>query len=373
MHTNARESGGREVLEWVREMVDRGAGEILLTSVDNEGTGNGYDLDLVRMVSDEVSVPVIASGGVGNVEHMHSAVREIDSLALSASSIFHYHRLEQLSDRGIFSEEGNTSYIELSRSKTLAFLEGRISPMDVPTVKEELSSAKMECRDILNVPELAPVGGQPRVTVVDYGMGNLFSLIRSLRNLGAEVAVIDDPADLSWAGHVVLPGVGAFGDAMANLNRMDMTQPLREHTLAGRPLLGICLGMQLLLSRSLEFGEHQGLDIIPGTVEPLFDKAMVPQECKLPHIGWNGLLSPAPGAWDQSVLKDFPEGGTAYFVHSYAAKPERPQDVLSVTDYGGTSFCSTVRRGNVAGCQYHPELSGAAGQWILHAFLDQNL
>lgn len=368
MHTNARESSGREVVDWAREMVDRGAGEILLTSVDYEGTGRGFDLDLIQTVSDAVNVPVIANGGAGNSEHLNQAARAVGTGGVSASSIFHYHRLEELSDAMLHDGEGNTSYIELSRSKTTSFLNGRIKAMSVSEAKEQLAEKGIECRKHSPVAVTPGTTGNGIVCVVDYGMGNLFNLARSLTNLGVEYFFTSSPDDVASADKIVIPGVGAYGDAMQRLDALGLSEAIRERVRAGVPVLGICLGMQLLFSRSMEFGENEGLGLLPGTVELLWGPDERQERAKLPHIGWNRLCLNNAISWASSELEEFPVGGPAYFVHSYVCIPENPEHVLATSEYGGVDFCSVVKKGSVCGCQFHPELSGEYGQLILKNF-----
>jgi len=372
MHTNARENSGREVVEWVCEAVDRGAGEILLTSEDREGTGEGYDLDLLEMINNAVDVPVIASGGAGNINHLIEGAKVIGTGAVSAASMFHYHRLQELTDTAQFESEGNTSFIEQSRSKTIAFLEGKIHNHPISDVKEALVEAGSQCRMDLPSRDVRCSTDSIDVAIVDYGVGNLFNLGRAIRCLaGQDPVITDDVNIIKKANKVILPGVGAFGDGMASLKQRGLIKVLRERGQEGRPLLGICLGMQLLLSKSFEFGEHDGLGLIPGSVVHMFGD----QQCKdtpLPHIGW-AQLEPNIDMhqWKHTEFQSIKEKSSAYFVHTFVAKPDDETDILSVTQYGSTQFVSAVRRGNICGCQFHPELSGPDGLLILKAFLDK--
>lgn len=369
MHTNARENSGREVVDWVREAVSRGAGEVLLTSEDREGTGLGYDLELLRKVNDAVEVPIIASGGVGNVGHLIEGAAVLGAGAVSAASIFHYHSLVEITDTRRFESEGNTAFIELSRSHTSAYLEGRIKSAGIGEAKSVLAAAGFNLRVGTQEPIKGLTGMAPDVVIVDYGMGNLFSLSRAIQRLtGKEATITNDPSVVRSASKVILPGVGAFGDAMANLRECGLVQSLRDRAAHGLPLLGICLGMQLLLSRSYEFGVHEGLDIIPGEVRHLFDKGCH-AGTPVPHIGWAGLRIPCQNDWQNTPFASLVDCCPAYFVHSFAARPQYAEDVLSLTEYGPATFVSAVLRGNVCGCQFHPELSGPGGLSILANFL----
>ena len=201
------------------------------------------------------------------------------------------------------------------------------------------------------------------VAIVDYGVGNLFSLRCSFAAIGAEAVVTGDAAVIRRADRVVLPGVGAFGDAAALLRRSGLDQVVVEEARDGKPLLGICLGMQLLLQRSFEYGTHQGLGLIEGSVTAI--APVVPPGYKVPHIGWNALHFPQ----DRPVHPLFREtcaGDCVYFVHSfYAAGCE--ESVIATTEYGA-ELTAAVARDNVFGVQFHPEKSGQVGLNILRAF-----
>ncbi|MDX6769790.1 MAG: imidazole glycerol phosphate synthase subunit HisH [Elusimicrobiota bacterium] len=209
------------------------------------------------------------------------------------------------------------------------------------------------------------MSGSKRVVIVDYGLGNLLSVARAVRAVGGEPDISADPADVVGAPRVLLPGVGAFGDGMKGLRERGLVEPLRAYAKSGRPLLGICLGMQLLMDRSSEFGEHEGLGLVPGSVEKLVAGT---DGVKLPHVGWSALSPASP--WPKTALAGTAEGAEFYFVHSYAAVPAEKADRLADCGYGAGSFCAALRRGNITGCQFHPEKSGPAGLDILRRFLE---
>lgn len=201
------------------------------------------------------------------------------------------------------------------------------------------------------------------VAIIDYGVGNLFSLASSLRFLGVEVKITNQAADLQVAERLILPGVGAFGDAAAKLRESGLFEAIRQQAAAGKPLLGICLGMQLLFDKSLEYGENQGLGLISGTVEALQPDLQDPQ-LKVPHIGWNSLqiLRTDP------LFKYFQDGEYVYYVHSFYAK-NCLENTLAVSEYS-LPVTGVVRQGSVWGTQFHPEKSGAAGLRLLQAFAE---
>ena len=199
------------------------------------------------------------------------------------------------------------------------------------------------------------------VAIVDYGVGNLFSLVSSFAAIGVEAAATGDPEALRRADKLVLPGVGAFGDAAKALRQSGLAEVVTEAAKAGTPLLGICLGMQLLFDESYEYGLHPGLGLIPGAVKPIAGR--IPKELKIPHIGWNALRftgEPCP------IFRNTREGAYVYFVHSYAAVGCE-KNTAAVTDYGA-ALTAAVWKDNVYGTQFHPEKSGKVGLDILRAF-----
>ena len=200
------------------------------------------------------------------------------------------------------------------------------------------------------------------IAIVDYGVGNLFSLNSSLQMIGAESIVTADPAVLRSADKILLPGVGAFEDAARKLQDSGLGDLLKELAAEGKPLLGICLGMQMLFEKSYEYGEHEGLGLIPGNVRPIRD--VIPADYKIPHIGWNALQLKQ----DSPIFKYVKEGECVYFVHSFYAA-DCDTDVIATAEYGA-KLTAAVARGNVYGCQFHPEKSGNVGLGILKAFAE---
>ena len=200
------------------------------------------------------------------------------------------------------------------------------------------------------------------IAIIDYGVGNLFSLESSFAAIGAEVTVTADPDVLAKADKLLLPGVGAFEDAAKKLRQSGLAAVVKEQASLGKPLLGICLGMQLLFDKSYEYGEHTGLGLIPGTVKPIAD--VIPKDLKIPHIGWNALHFNG----SCPIFKDITEGDCVYFVHSfYAADCEA--FTVATAEYGA-ELTAAVARDNVYGCQFHPEKSGTVGLKILKAFAE---
>jgi glutamine amidotransferase len=205
------------------------------------------------------------------------------------------------------------------------------------------------------------------ITIIDYGMGNLRNVQKAFEHMGIAARISSVPADLNRADGWVLPGVGAFGDAMDNLRETGLVEPIRRGVAQGKPLLGICLGLQLLFEESNEMGTHRGLGVLSGRVIR-FEDGMehAGQMLKVPHVGWNEFHITEQGR-KSPLLEGVPDGSYAYFVHSYYVVPAEPADALAVTDYG-IDFVSVVGRGNVFGAQPHPEKSQEVGLRLLQNF-----
>ncbi|MBQ9134317.1 MAG: imidazole glycerol phosphate synthase subunit HisH [Clostridia bacterium] len=201
------------------------------------------------------------------------------------------------------------------------------------------------------------------IAIVDYGVGNLFSLKSSLAAIGAEAVVTADRAVLESADKILLPGVGAFGDAAEKLRATGLDKVVIAEAKKGKPLLGICLGMQLLFEKGYEYGVHDGLGLIPGEIRPIAD--VIPKDLKIPHIGWNALRF---GSEKKTIFRYINEGDCVYFVHSYYARTDS-ENVIATANYGA-DLTAAAANGNVYGCQFHPEKSGTVGLAILRAFCE---
>lgn len=197
------------------------------------------------------------------------------------------------------------------------------------------------------------------IAIINYEMGNLRSVQKALEKLGHEATITDDPAALATAQKLILPGVGAYSDAMAALRQRELVEPIRTAIAAGTPTLGICLGMQLLFDKGYEDGEHQGLGIIPGEVRR-FD---LPSDYKVPHMGWNQIIKQS----DSPLYHGIDTGAYFYFVHTYYCAPSDPTTIATTTDYGG-EFCSSIQQGNLWATQFHPEKSQKVGLKLLENF-----
>lgn len=200
------------------------------------------------------------------------------------------------------------------------------------------------------------------IRIIDYGVGNLFSLRSSLRAIGIDADYTGDPAEIRKADKLILPGVGAFRDAREALRSTGLNRVVQEEAGKGKPLMGICLGMQMLFDKSYEYGEYEGLGLIPGEIVPI--EGRIPKELPIPHIGWNELALKQPSP----LMKNTANGDYVYFVHSYYA--ETPAEyVIATTEYG-VEMTAAVQKDNVYGCQFHPEKSSEVGLSILKAFCE---
>ncbi len=206
--------------------------------------------------------------------------------------------------------------------------------------------------------------------IIDYGIGNIRSVQRGLEKVGASVQVTSNPETIASAERLVLPGVGAFEDGMRGLHESGMIPAISEFVETGKPLLGICLGMQMLLNQSEEHGLHAGLGFIPGEVKQIPNKINDSGIRKIPHIGWAALENKTgQSAWDSTVLKDINLGDYFYFVHSFMAVVKNDMDVLARCEYEGLKVTAAIQKENVIGLQFHPEKSGVFGLKILNAFI----
>lgn len=213
------------------------------------------------------------------------------------------------------------------------------------------------------------------IAIVDYGLGNIFSIQRAIGSLGFDSSCTADAKEILKADRLILPGVGAFGDGMKELKAHGLDQILKEYAKTGKPILGICLGMQLLLTTSEEFGLNDGLNLIPGHVRKIPSPQPTGPQFKLPHVGWS-RIQPYGGdasSWKSTILENNQPGDFFYFVHSFRAIPDENEHILAETEYGHTNFCSVVGRDNIFGCQFHPELSGKAGLEIFRKFIEIHL
>ncbi|HEX4879048.1 MAG TPA: imidazole glycerol phosphate synthase subunit HisH [Limnobacter sp.] len=211
----------------------------------------------------------------------------------------------------------------------------------------------------------------PEVVVIDYGLANLLNVVRAFEHCGAKVLIAHQPADVPSHGRLVVPGVGAFADCMAEIDRRGYSDVIRQYAASNNPTLGICVGMQILFESSEEFGSHLGLGILKGHVKRIPNTTTNGQHQRVPHIGWNHLLKPMGGSsWANTMLNNYQDGQPAvYFVHSYAAVPENPGVRLADCDYGGHRVCAAVQQDSLVATQFHPERSGEIGLQMIKNFM----
>ncbi len=211
---------------------------------------------------------------------------------------------------------------------------------------------------------------KPKVSIVDFGNSNLISVYRGIRHCGGDVAVIDDAKSIAMADRLVIPGVGAFRHSIDGLKNRGLIEPILTFAATKKPLLGICIGMQMLFDRSHEFGDTKGLGLIPGDVRAIPKTTADGAPHKIPHIGWNCLrVSKGRSDWQNSILHGIDPGTSFYFVHSYCAWPQSDNHRLADADYNGRLVSAVVQSDNIIGCQFHPEKSGEPGLHILKNFL----
>lgn len=209
-----------------------------------------------------------------------------------------------------------------------------------------------------------------KVTIIDYGIGNLLSVRRAMEYFGAEVVYSGSPSEIANSDRLILPGVGAFAKSMDALRQQNLIPAIHEFVSRERPFLGICLGMQMLLESSDEFGEHAGLGLIPGRVVAIPNKGIDHSSHCIPHIGWNALvMSERRPSWSGTLLDGTKNGEYVYFVHSFTAIPKDERHRLADCHYNGLVISAAISRDNVAGCQFHPEKSGDVGLRMMNNFL----
>ena len=210
-----------------------------------------------------------------------------------------------------------------------------------------------------------------KITVIDYEVGNLLSVTRAFEHFNVAIQVTSNPQDIQNADYLVLPGVGAFKQAMQKINDLNLAQPILEFTKKQRPFLGICLGMQMMLQTSVEFGKHQGLGIIEGEVLEIPKITESGKPHKIPHIGWTEITNPQSDQnWNTSILKGIPQNTPFYFVHSFTAHPTHQQNRLADASYNGQLISAVVSKDHLYGCQFHPEKSGENGLKIINNFIE---
>jgi glutamine amidotransferase len=209
-----------------------------------------------------------------------------------------------------------------------------------------------------------------QVAIIDYQLGNMFSVQQACEYLGYSASITTDKNEILNADYAILPGVGAFGDAMQNLHSLDLVSVIKDYIAAGKPFMGVCLGLQLLFTESDEFGNFKGLNIIEGVVQKFPDKNKRNEKLKVPQIEWNQIYELNDKGWQNTPLQNCQNGDYMYFVHSFFVLPQQKNVVLTTTEYGDLKYCSSIQAKNVFACQFHPEKSGEHGVDIYKTWFD---
>jgi glutamine amidotransferase len=211
-----------------------------------------------------------------------------------------------------------------------------------------------------------------QVAIIDYEMGNMFSVAHACKYAGLNSIITKNKNVIMNSDAVILPGVGAFGNCMKNLNKFDLVSPIKDFIETGKPFLGICLGLQLLFTESEEFGNSKGLNLIEGNVVKFPNVTSEGISLKVPHIGWNNIYEYGnQNNWSNSILKDTSPKEFMYFIHSYYVKPSNEKDILTMTNYEGFEYCSGIKKNNITAFQFHPEKSGSEGIRIYRNWSDE--
>jgi imidazole glycerol phosphate synthase glutamine amidotransferase subunit len=367
---NGRQSTGLDVLEWAKKLEQLGAGEILLTAVDLDGTKKGLDLELIQKVSALVSIPVIASGGVGKIDDIATCFKTAQVDGVAIGTLLHYHKTGISEIKEVLGKEG----IDVRNEKDAKKLDLKSEHGDNSSDYNRYTLRHLS-------EEVEGVGpssfsreentGDYDIGIINYKLNNVESVARAFESLGKRVEIIETSEGIKASKALVLPGVGAYEQGMLALEKMGLIWAIKEKVQMGTPLLGICLGMQMLFTESEEFGLHQGLDLIKGRVVPFKEPSEVNvRGYKVPHMGWNEITVQSDKL--ATIMKNTKTGDNMYFAHSYYPVVKNKEEVVATSEYGGQVFCSAVQAGNISGVQFHPEKSGKAGLALLKAFCEIN-
>ena len=318
---SGRERSGKQIGSWINELEDRGAGEILLTSVNKDGTLGGFDKELIEEVPKGMQIPLIMGGGIGNYEDIKECLTIPFVSAVSIGKALHYEKIK-------INEFKNKENNDLNLRKINLLEENKIHQ----EIKQE----------------------EKNIGIVDYGMGNTQSLKNALDFLGFHSYLTNNINELDNSSLIALPGVGSFPEGIERLKNLELFDYLKKAAKRNKPIFGICLGMQLLFEHSEEFGSTEGLCLIKGDIKKLPEKNFESQLLKIPHVGWNKLIP----QFNNFERYDYSE---KYFVHSYSANNVDKKFITHKCSYGGYLITSAVQNGKIAGCQFHPERSGQDG------------
>ena len=364
---SGREPSGLDVIDWIKKGENLGAGEIFLTSIDKDGTKKGFDIELIKEVSKKTSLSLVVSGGYGDIQHLNELtnIKNINGVAIG--SAFHYEKstiqeakkflknnfvIRKVNNKKSKNNTDESSALDLKADyNKYSFRQMRDASLKVKNQKESLFKIKKKKKF--------------KIGVINYGINNLQSVVNALNKIKARASWINTPEEIMNSEKIILPGIGAFGEGMKGLKKNNLVNALKKKVNEGTPILGICLGMQLLFSESFEFGKFKGLNFIKGKVISLKKN----KDIKIPHIGWSQIK--INNKLNQNILKNFNNNENYfYFVHSYMAVPSNKKIISSETYYGKNKICSSIQHKNIFGTQFHPEKSGELGARVLKNFVD---
>ena len=365
---NGREKTGLDVLNWVQKAQDLGAGEILITSVDKDGTETGLEENLIGEVSKKADVPLIVCGGIGKPDDYLNCIKKFKVDGIAAATIFHYNKftINQVKQFLLTNNQNinmRSTKVNLDRKidKKKNYDIGDYNKYSFNQMKDK----KLKVKNIRILKALDRTNKDFDVGVINYGINNLQSVNRAFEGISVKSSWIDTPEQVIQSKALVLPGIGAFQHGMKGLEQKNLIDVIKFKVSEGTPLLGICLGMQLLFSESEEHGLFKGLNLIPGKVTKLKD---FNSDIKIPHIGWS-KINPKEKNWKKTIIKNInATKDYFYFVHSFFPKPDKKEHIVATSTYGKNEFCSVVKYKNIFGCQFHPEKSGAIGLEVLKQF-----
>ena len=329
MMESGRERSDKNLFEWILEVQDRGAGEIFLTSVDQDGMGKGPDSELISSVDNLVSVPLVVGGGFSKLDQIKNMFKKNKApTGVSIGWALHNSTLNIKDVKDVMKEEN-------------------IIIRDTSITKKIFQSKKL------------------KISIIDYGMGNLESLHNAFKYIGTQVQVTDSFEKLEKSDLVAIPGVGSFPNGISKLKNKNLIPLIEKRFRNKHALIGICLGMQLLFTKGEEFGETKGLNFFKGTVTKLPTKNKIGDKIILPHVGWNKIIFKKN---NEKFSYHNDDQIHQYFVHSYSPKVDIDdiESVLCETEYEGHIFVSAVQKDNVYGLQFHPERSGNVGLDLLN-------
>ncbi|MGB3056695.1 MAG: imidazole glycerol phosphate synthase subunit HisH [Candidatus Omnitrophota bacterium] len=376
---NGRQSTGLDAVEWAKKVEALGAGEILLTSVDMDGTERGFDLELIKAVSDAVSISLIVSGGAGNSSDVSECVSLGNVDGVACGSMLHYNKYhideikEELAKKGIsVRRDPNVKKVNTNPYQQYDITNyNKFTLNQLQGDREKIGSEEAKIFNIRT--KKCEDDHDYEIGIINCGINNVKSVLKAFERIEKKAKIINTSSEILSSKYLVLPGVGAFEYGMDKLDKLGLIKPLKEKVQAGTPILGICLGMQLLFSESEEFGLHKGLDIIPGRVISFKSSDEIKVKgYKVPHIGWNKIKYPSfvddAFNWDNTILKETELDSSVYFVHSFYPVPDNSKDVIATAECGGQEFCAVVKHGNITATQFHPEKSGEIGIKMVERF-----